>query len=88
MIKAGEHDARTANEYEMLRDYATEAGEAHDGIEDELAVFMAHGAAKWLRLCKQHRVQGRGNRKKTAQGLGLGLLAILLANMMESRGGT
>jgi len=67
----------------LLRNYATEGAEAHDGAVAELAVFIAHGATAWLRPRQQSRSQGW---ERTNQGECQDVLAILLANMIESRG--
>jgi hypothetical protein len=80
-------DARTAADYETLRNYATEGGEAHDDIEVELAVFVTHGVTAWISLYRQGRNQGRGRLERPARGGSQMLLAILLVNMIESRGG-
>ena len=82
----GELDARTSDDYEMLRNYATEGGEAHDGIEVELAVFITNGVFGWIRPCRQGRSQTRINSEKPVRDRGQWLLSILLANMIESRG--
>jgi hypothetical protein len=81
-VTAGNQNARTTDDYETLRRYATEGGEAHDGAEAELAAFIAHGAATWI--CQRRQAQARHERR--GQGESRGILAVLLANMMESRG--
>jgi hypothetical protein len=78
-------DARTADDYEALRYYAAEGGEAHGNIEIELAVFIAQGSAAWIRLHRRGWGHVQPNQAKPEQGEGRGLLAILLANMMESK---
>jgi hypothetical protein len=78
---------RSANDYEILRSYATEEGEAHDGVEVELAIFIARGAIAWIHLRKQGRSQRQVIRERPEQSGARDILAILIANMIESRGG-
>lgn len=80
-------DARTTADYETLRNYATEGGEAHDGIGDELSVFITYGVTAWIRPFRQTCHQGAVKPKRLVQDEGRQLLTILLANMIESRGG-
>jgi len=75
-------NTKTVDDYEALRNYAT-GGEAQDGAEVELAAFVARGTAAWIRTgngAKNYR------RERPVQGEAQRLLAILLANMIESRG--
>ena len=81
-----EPETRNAADYETLRNYATEGGEAHDGAEVELAMFITHGAAAWIRPRWQSLSHVRSKMEGPLQDGGQRLLAILLANMMESRG--
>jgi len=79
-------DARTADDYETLRNYATGGGEVHDSVELELAAFITNGAATWIRSCRHGCSQGRAKWERPLHGGGQNLLALLLANMIESRG--
>ena len=79
-------DVKTAADYEILRNYAT-GGETHDGIEVELAVFITHGVTAWLHPYRQGCSQGRVKPERSERDEGRWLLAVLLANMIESRGG-
>jgi len=89
---------RTASDYEVLRSYAVEGGEAHNGVVTELAVFVACGSAAWMRACRQLRSQVQAkwespiygenvNRKVHGNGNSRRMMAVLLANIIESRGG-
>ena len=77
-------DARTVADYETLRGYIAQGAEAHENIEHELAVFIAHGLAEWARLCRKGRGQAQEGWSGARRGCAYGDLVVLLANIIES----
>ena len=75
---------RTSADYETLRHYATEGGETHEAAISDLAVFVTRGAAAWLHSRLPNQCRWRAMREMPGQSGGLGMLAVLLANMIES----
>jgi len=73
---------RAAHDYETLRDYAVNR-EGYDGVESELAIFISHGAAAWIRSSGDKRQQRPVERRQGTREMNEGMLAILLANIME-----
>ena len=75
-------DVRSADDYEALRHTIVDEAEAYD-CDDELVEFTTCGAAAWMRLRKGGNQQ-KARWNKPICGYTAGLLAILLANMVES----
>jgi len=61
-----------------------ENSEAHDGVEAELAVFITHGSAIWIRQSNQNHDEKRQKWDKPTKNVDYqGQLTILIANIME-----
>jgi len=85
LIGSGEHIERTAADYEELRSYAIGGHEAHETAISDLAVLITYGTGAWLRP-RNERYSYQTKWEKPEYGNIGGNLAILLANIVESRG--
>jgi hypothetical protein len=80
---AGEDfEVRSAEDYEALRHTIVDEAETYN-CADGLVEFTTCGAAAWMRL-RKNSSQQKTRRNKPICGYAAGLLAILLANMVES----
>ena len=77
-------DARTTADYEALRNFVVEGGEASDNIGAEIAQFMTCGSAAWIRRQRESQTKNLAGRAGPMHRCIEGLLTVLLANMAES----
>lgn len=74
---------RTGADYEELRRFAVEGGEAHHNLNNSLSLFLAYGAAAWVRVRGGEHETARAKRAKPYTVCREGDLTVLLANMIE-----
>jgi len=75
---------RTVDDYEILRHFIVEGGEAPGSVEYDFARLIARGVAEWLYQKREpqnieYTKQFKAQKKQLAENL-----TVLLANMMES----